>query len=243
MDKFWGRVEKTDSCWEWQGTKNKGYGLYIEDGRRARAHRVSWEDRYFALPDDLCIDHLCRNRACVRPDHLEPVTWRMNALRAHAASQAVSVERPVTAQPKPTQPAIRSIPDSPAARAYFARRASTGQHWAIASKQAKGTPPLFIDGKLWPAHHLAYAWWNRPLHEDEIVLRSCGIDTCIRPDHLRAVDQGEFRRSRMGGIERWRTQYCTSPAERAAQAQAKAEENARLEGKAMVIRTLAGGMQ
>ena len=70
-------------CWVWTGLKQKnGYGAVIRGDRRRVAHRLVYNDAIGGcLRPELVLDHLCRNRACVRPDHLEPVTSRENTLR------------------------------------------------------------------------------------------------------------------------------------------------------------------
>ena len=70
-----------DGCWNWIGAKGRGYGLFWLNGRNQQAHRVGWMLAGKTIPDGLQLDHLCRNRACVRPSHLEPVTHRVNTLR------------------------------------------------------------------------------------------------------------------------------------------------------------------
>lgn len=74
--------EPNSGCWLWIGPEaSGGYGQFNEGGRSHRAHRFSYEMDVGRIPDGLVIDHLCRNRACVNPAHLEPVTTQINLLR------------------------------------------------------------------------------------------------------------------------------------------------------------------
>lgn len=85
--RFWSYVEKTDDCWAWTGGKGPGgYGAFRFKGKQLRAHRYAYELEHGQVPDGLVLDHLCRNRSCVRPDHLEPVTQRENILRGEGAA-------------------------------------------------------------------------------------------------------------------------------------------------------------
>lgn len=83
-ERFWSKVEAADSgCWLWSGEIiRNGYGRFKVNRRMEMAHRVSYEALVGPIPGGLQIDHLCRSRACVRPDHLEPVTCRENVLRS-----------------------------------------------------------------------------------------------------------------------------------------------------------------
>lgn len=83
-ERFWSKVRKSeDGCWEWiAGRQGTGYGLFhISKGESALAHRFSFEFHVGPIPEGLVIDHLCRNRLCVNPDHLEPVTDEENRRR------------------------------------------------------------------------------------------------------------------------------------------------------------------
>lgn len=68
-------------CWNWQGYISHGYGVYYEGDVGRRAHRVYYERYIGPIPDGYVIDHLCRNRRCCNPAHLEPVTSRENIRR------------------------------------------------------------------------------------------------------------------------------------------------------------------
>src|SRR5690606_14050374 len=86
-DRFWKKVEPTGFCWKWTGGLNPGgYGRFSVGGRCVAAHRFAYEALVGPIPEGLVLDHLCRNRACVNPDHTEPVTDRVNTLRGFGPS-------------------------------------------------------------------------------------------------------------------------------------------------------------
>jgi hypothetical protein len=83
-DRFWGKVRKGPgaACWPWAASLTEhGYGRFYYRGRVMMAHRFSWLLAHGPVADGLMLDHLCRNRRCVNPAHLEVVTNRENLLR------------------------------------------------------------------------------------------------------------------------------------------------------------------
>lgn len=88
-DKFLSKVVKTPTgCWEWNGFINQdGYGMLSAkfNGKLTlSAHRYSYMIEKGEIPKGKQLDHLCRNRKCVNPDHLEPVTNYENMMRGNA---------------------------------------------------------------------------------------------------------------------------------------------------------------
>jgi hypothetical protein len=85
LERFFAKVGGPDAngCWPWLASRKWGYGCFSLDGGKVqvRAHRYAYEVLVGPIPSGLQIDHLCRNRACCNPDHLEPVTGAVNNLR------------------------------------------------------------------------------------------------------------------------------------------------------------------
>lgn len=71
-----------NGCLIWTRYRDSdGYGHVNQGGRRCQAHRVAWETCYDKIPDGLTVDHLCRNRSCVNPTHMELVSREENYRR------------------------------------------------------------------------------------------------------------------------------------------------------------------
>ena len=79
---FWRKVRADGDCWRWTGAvTSRGYGCLGRDGRTILAHRYAYVLTVGPIPDGLTIDHLCGNKRCVRPEHMEPVTGAENTRR------------------------------------------------------------------------------------------------------------------------------------------------------------------
>ena len=81
VQRFMQRVDVTPECWLMSGSQAGGYVQFQYQGKRIMSHRFAYIAFEGGIPDELEIDHLCRTKNCVNPDHLEPVTTRENLRR------------------------------------------------------------------------------------------------------------------------------------------------------------------
>ena len=85
MERFFNKIimaeHNDDECWYWTGATQKGYGAIGLNGKTVRAHRMSYELLVGNIPEGKQLDHLCNNKLCVNPSHLEPVTQLENMNR------------------------------------------------------------------------------------------------------------------------------------------------------------------
>jgi hypothetical protein len=95
--RFWSKVRVAGDCWIWTGALNHGYGYFRWDGRTQNAHRVAYQELVAPIAGGHDVDHLCHgrdaacpgghgcpHRACVNPEHLEPVPPKTNMLRGRS---------------------------------------------------------------------------------------------------------------------------------------------------------------
>ena len=120
--RFWDKVDKTPTCWNWTGAKHRGYGQFTVFGwkrpdgewrcKTVRAHRYAYETVFGPIPPGLTIEHECKNHSCVRPGpgHCIPLSrgennlrgdspWALNkrkthCIRGHALVESNIIRRP-----------------------------------------------------------------------------------------------------------------------------------------------------
>lgn len=95
LDRFWKKINKKDDCWVWTaGQDGHGYGMFFDSVKKVnvKAYRWSYENFIGLVPNNLQLDHLCRNRICVNPNHLEPVTQQENIKRGEAGKNLIEMQ-------------------------------------------------------------------------------------------------------------------------------------------------------
>lgn len=98
-DKF--SVCETTGCWVWMGaSQSNGYGRAWNGSKTDYAHRVMYQIYFSDIPAGMDLDHLCRNRACVNPLHLEPVSRSENLHRGTAGENIAAPHREKTHCPQ-----------------------------------------------------------------------------------------------------------------------------------------------
>lgn len=117
--RFWSKVANLGGkgCWPWVGAKtNLGYGTTSVARRTLRVHRLAYSWLIGPIPPGLHIDHLCRNRACVRPSHLEVVTNKVNVRRGVGLTAQNAAKTHCIRGHELSPENIRSRPDRPERR-------------------------------------------------------------------------------------------------------------------------------
>lgn len=132
--------EPNSGCWLWLGAlKDTGYGRLILAGRYWAAHRLSYVLYKGPIPDGLEIDHLCRTRCCVNPDHLEAVTRSVNCSRSPIIRAQASRQQPKAAEARRNKPTCdNGHPRSPGSKCRECERAIQRRRWLVS--RPAGTP-------------------------------------------------------------------------------------------------------
>lgn len=99
-EKFWSKVEKVEGgCWMWKGrASTPGYGQVVVGGKWVSVHRFSYELENGPIPEGMSVDHLCYNKLCVNPMHLDLVSRADNVRRAKAMLEHCKRGHPFTAE-------------------------------------------------------------------------------------------------------------------------------------------------
>lgn len=187
-----GFIVSPAGCWEWQaGITPFGYASVTVDRRTQLGHRAYYAHFRGRIENGLVVDHLCHNRLCVNPGHLQLLSGADNSRRVH---------RRKTRFTQPTSAALRSgfvrCPVPTGGRRK--RRIGVGHiveasgcwHWT-GKLDSAGYGRTTFRGRHMPAHHAYYRFFRGELATGIHVHHKCGHAWCVNPDHLEPVTQQE----------------------------------------------------
>lgn len=176
MGRFLAVVTKTEDCWYLEGaSRDNGYGMFTASGVRFSGHRFAYTAFVGPIPRGYEIDHLCRDRACVRPEHLELVTRQENLSRRDAIG-----------------PPLMHLP---VVERLIARRLVTESGcWLWLGAKVRGYGVVSVMKRTQYVHRLAYEAMVEPIPEGMTIDHVCRVAACFNPAHLEVVTRAENAR-------------------------------------------------
>jgi hypothetical protein len=119
-------IDVVTGCWVWQRSTRNGYGQVYYAGKQIGAHVAYYRQHKGDVPSGMQIDHLCRNRACVNPDHLEPVTPAENTRRGAKCDRV----RPYVDLIRTSDEGAERLAAKLGVSANTVRRIRSGERWS-----------------------------------------------------------------------------------------------------------------
>ena len=184
--RFWRKVEKTDYCWIWRGSKrSQGYGIISVNGKPTGAHRVAYELLVGPIPKGHIVRHyVCDNPCCVNPAHLKTGT-RADNVRDRVLKGRGRNEKGL----------------STSTRFWNKIRRQADGCWIwVGVKNSGGYGRFTVNGKPTQAHRYSYEYHIGPIPEGLVVRHYvCNNTACVNPDHLKvgtkADNSNDMKRS------------------------------------------------
>ena len=100
LERFQSYCLYAGDCIVWTSATRKGYGSFWYRGKPVQAHKFAYEQANGQVPNGLELDHICRNKVCVNPNHLEPVVHRVNCMRGDSPKLSSSRQKQKTHCPR-----------------------------------------------------------------------------------------------------------------------------------------------
>ena len=175
-----------NGCWDWSRGLNKdGYGIFGYYNKNLLAHRVSYNMYIGEIPNGLVINHLCENKSCVNPGHLEAVSRAINSIySAYKRKGRVCKHKGkklIVNNDKGRFFSYVKIPNNKKLECW---------QWS-GSKSNSGYGRFGVNGKLKQAHRFAYELYFGDIEEGLVINHKCENRWCVNPYHLEAVTYQE----------------------------------------------------
>lgn len=209
---FWDKIEIEDNgCWIWTGTITNGYGTLAHD----RAHTLMYRFAKGEIPHGYHIDHLCENKRCVNPDHLEAVTPQENTIRYMRSRrkkqmmQQRNIKEPLLTVTKVAIPLEFRDKYKKKIEERFVKDISGCWLWN-GNIDKNGYGLLHTGGhrgrKVF-AHRASYECFIGSIPHGLVLDHLCKNVSCVNPEHLQPVHQGTNARRGIAKIDYTTLQY------------------------------------
>lgn len=201
---FWAKVIKTDYCWEFIGTPSQEYPIIRIAGKNIKAHRYSYSLANGGIQPDEIIDHLCMNKKCVNPAHLESVSCKENLVRAHKSTHCATCKcAELEAIPKGIfHRRTPNIKDESLKEWIISNTTPYKDCWIWNGASAQGYGSMHYKGKTGVVHRILWELVNGKIADSYDLHHKCEIRLCCNPQHLEPMSRSDNLK------EIWKRAHC-----------------------------------